>query len=273
VFFPNLGPEIFVAFHGSELIFKEVTSYSIPLVEEWDDMARIRYDESNPYFRKIEEMTRLALEKCAGRFLVGYTDIHGGVDSAAAWRDPQQLCIDLISAPENAKKLIALAAENFQRVFDHFDAMLKSRGQLSVTWMGIPSFGKMHIPSCDFAAMISTRHFDEFCLPLLVEEVKPMTHNVYHMDGKGVAKNLERILAVPEINAIQWVQGMGKDAPILQWIPLIRRIQAAGKSVLIDLQLSELEEFIENVAPQGIMLCITADESIQPDIVKRVEKW
>ena len=26
VFWPNLGPEIFVAFHGSELIFKDVTS-------------------------------------------------------------------------------------------------------------------------------------------------------------------------------------------------------------------------------------------------------
>ena len=62
------------------------------------------------YFRKIEEMTQLALEKCNGRFLVGYTDLHGGVDCAAAWRDPQQLCMDLICSPEEVKKLIALAA-------------------------------------------------------------------------------------------------------------------------------------------------------------------
>jgi hypothetical protein len=151
--------------------------------------------------------------------------------------------------------------------------MLKSRGQLSVTWMGVPSYGKMHIPSCDFAAMISKRHFEEFCLPVLVDEVKPMTHNVFHLDGKGVAKHLDYVLAVPEINAIQWVQGMGDDAPIMQWLPLIKRIQAAGKSVMVDLQLAELEEFIENADRKGLMLCIAADEAIQPDVIKRVEKW
>jgi hypothetical protein len=272
VFWPNLGPEVFVAFHGSELIFKEVTSYSIPLVQEWDDMALIRFNRENPYFRKIEEMTRIALERCRGQFLVGYTDLHGGVDCAAAWRDPQRFCLDLIDSPENAKKLISLGMEHFQSVYDHFDAMLKAGGQPSVTWMGVPSFGKMHIPSCDFAAMVSRRHFDEFCLPLLLAEVKPMSHNVFHLDGKGVAKHLDAILAVPEINAVQWVQGMGPDTPILQWLPLIRRIQAAGKSVMVDLQLSELVEFLENVDPKGIMLCIAADEGLQPDVIKTVER-
>ena len=139
--------------------------------------------------------------------------------------------------------------------------------------MGIPSYGKMHIPSCDFAAMISTRHFEEFCLPVLVNEVKPMTHNVFHVDGRGVAKHLDRILAVPEINAIQWVQGMGADTPIMQWLPLIDRIRAAGKSVVVDLQLTELDEFIESTNPEGLLLCIAADEGIQPDVIKRVEKW
>lgn len=273
VFWPNLGPEIFVAFHGSELTFKEVTSYSVPLVNTWDDMAKIHFDMENPYFRKIEEMTQVALEKCHGWFLVGYTDMHGGVDCAAAWRDPQQLCMDLICSPEEVKKLIALGTENFRRVFDHFDTILKAHRQPSVTWMSIPSFGKMHIPSCDFAAMISTRHFEEFCLPVLIKEVVPMTHNVFHVDGRGVAKHLDQILGTPEINAIQWVQGMGVDTPIMQWLPLINRIRAAGKSVMVDLQLAELDEFIENTNPEGLLLCIAADEEVQPAVVKRVEKW
>lgn len=273
VFWPNLGPEIFVAFHGSELIFKDVTSYSVPLVNEWDDMANIRLDPTNEYFRKIEEMTRLSLEKCAGQFLVGYTDLHGGVDCAAAWRDPQRLCTDMIASPENVKTLIGLAAENFQAVYDHFDDMLKAHGHLSVTWMGIPSRGKMHIPSCDFAAMISPQHFAEFCLPVLLAEVQPMTHNVFHLDGKGVARHLDHILAVPQIHAIQWVQGMGMDKPIMQWLPLIESIRSAGKSVMIDLELCELEEFIANTDPEGLLLCLAVEEGMQPEVVKRVQKW
>ncbi len=42
-------------------------------------------------------------------------------------------------------------------------------------------------------------------------------------------------------------------------------------SGVVDLQLDELEEFIENIDPEGILLCITADPDIQPDIMKRVE--
>jgi len=273
VFCPNLGPEVYTAFHGSELEYMEVTSYSVPFIQNPEDIDRIQFDKNNPYFRKIEEMTLLALEKCEGRYLVGYTDLHPGMDCVAAWIDPQQLCIEMLVNPDMVRKLIRLANLHFQEVFDYFDNMLKSHNQLSVTWMSIPSYGKMHIPSSDFSAMISTELYLEFVHPITVSEVKPMTHNVYHVDGKGVARHIDHILDIKEINAIQWVQGMGYDTPIMQWVPFIKKIQAAGKSLVLDIQVSELEDFIAAVEPEGIMLCISADEAVQPDIIKRIEKW
>ncbi|MCX6872415.1 MAG: hypothetical protein NTW21_01185 [Verrucomicrobia bacterium] len=59
----------------------------------------------------------------------------------------------------------------------------------------------------------------------------------------------------------------------MQWLPVIRKIQAAGKGVIVDLQLHELEPFIAEMKPQGLYLCIAADEKDQPDILKRLEKW
>jgi len=273
VFCPNLGPEVYTAFYGADLEYKEVTSYAIPIVQEWSQLDAIKLDFNNPYFRKIEEMTFAALERCHGKYMVGYTDFHPGLDCAAAFRDPQQFCIDLILNPDEVKKIIEISTRDFHLIFDHFDSILKSRNQPSVAWMGIPSFGKMHIPSCDMATMISPDHFEEFVLPYLLKEVKPMTHNVFHLDGKGVANHVDHILAMPEINAIQWVQGVGNDMPIMQWVPFIKKIQAAGKSVVIDLQVSELESFINEMDPRGLFLCIAADEEIQPAIMKRVEKW
>ncbi len=273
IFWPNLGPEVYAGFYGAQLEYMEVTSYSVPFVSEWDQMYHLKLDTNNEYFKKLEEMTSIAFQACNGKFMVGYTDLHGGTDIAAAFRDPQQFCMDILLNPQEAKELIAISARDFQFVYDHFDAMLKAHNQLSVTWMGIPSFGKLHIPSCDFSAMISPRHFEEFCYQTIVNEVKSMTHNIFHIDGKGVARNLELLLDIDEIQAYQWVQGMGLDMPILQWVPLIKRIQDAGKSVVIDLQLSELEDFIASVDKKGIFLCIAADEELQPDIVKRVEKW
>jgi hypothetical protein len=100
-----------------------------------------------------------------------------------------------------------------------------------------------------------------------------MTHNIFHVDGKGMLRHLDHILSIPQIQAIQWVQGVGDDLPILQWLPVIKRIQAAGKGVVVDLQLGELEPFITATNPEGLYLCIAAEENIQPDILKRLEKW
>ena len=273
VFWPNLGPNVYAAFHGGELDYGEVTSWIRHSVHDWDDLQRLKFSPDNEYFRGIDELTRVALEKCAGRFMVGYTDLHGSVDCVADWRDPQQLCLDIVDDPEKVHAMIRLANESFFPVFDHYDDVLKAHGQLSVTWMGIPSRGKMHIPSCDFTALTSTETFCQFYLPCVQNEVRRMTHNIFHVDGKGMLPHLDHILSIPQIHAIQWVQGVGDDLPILQWLPVIKKIQAAGKGVLVDLQLSELEPFIAAIKPGGLYLCISADENIQPDILKRVEKW
>ena len=273
VFSPNLGPNVYAAFHGAELDYGEVTSWIRHCVHEPADVKRLQFSRDNVYFQKIEELTRVALQKCAGKFMVGYTDLHGSLDCAADWRDPQQLCLDIADCPELVHELVRVADQSFLPVFDHYDEVLKAQGQMSVTWMGIPTRGKMHIPSCDFTYLVSTAVFDKFYLPSLRAEVKHTTHNVFHVDGRGVLRHLERILALPEIQAIQWVQGVGDDAPIMQWLPVIRRIQSAGKGVIVDLQLDELEPFIAATRPEGLYLCLAAEERAQPDILKRLEKW
>jgi hypothetical protein len=273
VFWPNLGPEVYAAFYGAELEYGDVTSWSIPAVRDWDDMARLKLDMQNDYFRKLDEMTRIALERCPGQFMVGYTDLHPGVDCAAAWRDPQQFCIDLIENPDRAAALIEIAIADFETIYDHFDDMLKAQRQLSVSWMGIPSFGRMHIPSCDFSTLISPQMFEQFCLPVLRREVKTMTHNVFHIDGRGVARHRDTIFSVPEVHAIQWVQGVGDDLPIMQWVPLIKEIQAR-KPVIVDLNKRELDDFMAAVRPEGIFLWVASDDDEEERaLLKRVEKW
>jgi hypothetical protein len=274
VFFPNLGPDVYAAFYGARLIFGEVTSWSIPLVKDWEQVDDLHFDPQNIYFKKLEQLTQYALERCPGKFLVGYSDLHPGLDCVAAWRDPQQLCYDLVDSPEQVKRLAEKAVADFEWIYQHFDRMLKSAGQLSASWMGIPSFGRMHIPSCDFSAMISQEHFQEFGLPLLKREVLTMDHNIFHVDGKGVARHLETILSVPGVHAIQWVQGVGDDYPILQWRPLIRDLQSRNMPVIVDLSPSELDEFTSSMDPHGIFLWVaTTSEEEELEILKRIERW
>ena len=273
IFWPNLGPEIYAALYGAQLEYGEITSWSIPCVQEWDDVARLKLDLQNDYAKTLTELTQCALERCVGKFMVGYTDLHPGIDCVAAWRDPEKLCIDMIEAPEKVTELAQIAIADFEAVYDHFDSMLKAHNQLSASWLGVPSFGRMHIPSCDFSSLISPRMFERFCLPILQREVQSMTHNVFHVDGRGVAAHLDAILSVPEVHAIQWVQGVGDDQPIMQWVPLIKQIQARVP-LIVDLHASELDDFMAAVRPEGIFLWVGAnDEAEQRELLKRVTKW
>jgi hypothetical protein len=274
IFWPNLGPNVYAAFYGCNLEYGEVTSWIQHPVHEPDDVEKLKFNRNNEYFVQIEKMTKLAIEDCAGKYMVGYTDLHPGMDCVADWRGQEQLCMDFYDHPELVERLVNLAQQNFEEIYNHFDAMLKERYQLSVSWLGIPSFGKMHIPSCDFSALISTPLFKQYCLPILLQEVKIMTHNIFHLDGKGVARHIDLILDVPEINAIQWTHGVGADQPIMQWITFIKKLQRSGKSVVVDLTPEELEEFIDVMEPKGLYLFIASDNEDQDrEILKRVTHW
>jgi len=273
VFWPNLGPEIYAAFYGCDLEFQDVTSYAKPIVHDWDDMATLRLDTENPYLKKIDEITRVAIERAPGQFLIGYTDLHPGIDCAAAWRDPQSLCIDMAMEPDDVMILVDLAYRDFVRIFKHFVAPLMAHQGISAGWMCIPCQGQLHLPAADFASLVSPQMFDEFILPSLAQQMEHADRNIFHMDGRGVAKNIDRILELPRLDAIQWAQGIGSDRPILQWVPLIKKIQAAGKSVIVDIAPDELEDFIGSVRPEGIYLWIAADPGTEEAIIRRTESW
>ena len=100
-----------------------------------------------------------------------------------------------------------------------------------------------------------------------------MDRCVYHVDGKGVARHLDVILAQPEIQAIQWVQGLGVDWPILQWIPLLKRVLAAGKSILVDVPMEELDEFMSQMPREGVFLCLGVKDGEEAETLKRVQRW
>jgi uroporphyrinogen-III decarboxylase len=275
VYMPNLGPNIYAAVHGTDMEFGETTSWCEPIINSKEDISKLKFSRQNKYYQQILKMTNLALEMADNRFWVGYTDLHPGMDCAAAWRGSENLCFDMVMDPEMVKLLLKKSTEHFLDFYDEFDTLLKKNAQPSVTWMNIPvENGRMHIPSNDFSFMISPEMFDEYALPILQEEVKTMSHNVFHVDGKGVANHINSILSVPEVRAIQWVQGMADDYPIMQHIPFIKHVQSKGASIIVDLDKSDLEQFMDTVSPRGIFLWIaTENEEEENAILKKLLKW
>jgi len=52
---------------------------------------------------------------------------------------------------------------------------------------------------------------------------------------------------------VQWVYGAGNE-PATRWVPLMRRIQAAGRSVWISAEPREVPVLLEYLRPEGLMI-------------------
>jgi len=271
---PNLGPSVYSAFFGGELEYDEATSWAIPFINSPKDLDRLSFDRNNKYYKKILEMTNIAFQMCAGKCYVGYTDIHPNLDCVAGWRNTQDLCMDLYDDPMFVKDAVHKATSSFFDIFKTFNDLILSKNNPSLSWLGTPFKDTMHIPCCDFAAMISSEQFEEFALPSLLEEVNVTKNNIFHIDGIGVAKHLDSILSLPNTKAVQWVQGDGETKPIMQWLPLLKRIREAKKSIMVYLEPNEVDGFIEAIPPNGIMLNIATNNVDEKRcILNKLEKW
>ncbi len=276
VAYPNLGPEVFSAFYGCPLEFGETTSWSEPILDDWrpETLAQLQLDEDNVYYRKILELMDALIEAGRDTFIVGYTDLHPGGDAIAAFRDPQQLCLDMIDHRAEVKALCERVTDDFLRVYDLYHARLQAAEMPSTTWLKATCSGKYHVPSNDFSCMISDQMFEEVFLPEIIRECQHMDRCIYHLDGPEALRYLDTLLAISEIHAIQWVPGAGRD-DWRDWIDVYRRIQAAGKAFCLYPPVEELDDLFEVLRPEGAWLIVSGveDEDMAHAALQKITRW
>jgi hypothetical protein len=274
VFWPNLGPNVFAGMLGCTIEFGDVTSWAHPFITSPTDIDKIELDKNSEYYLKLMELTRYAIERCEHKFMVGYTDMHPGLDCVDAMYGTTEVCLGIYDDPEAVKAMATMTFAPFKEAMDDFHGLLKAARQLSVTWLNIPSYESMHIPSCDLGAMLSQEAFNEFALPSIDKEIGEFRHNIFHVDGPGVATHINALLELDRIQAYQWVQGVGNDRPIARSLDFIRKIQYSKKSVVVDIQTDELDMFMSEMKPAGIYLCINeSDEEVQQEILVKLLHW
>lgn len=275
VYMPNLGPEILTACYGAELNFTEDTSWSEPILHDWADIPKLKIDPANEYLNNILAMTRRALEVGRGKFIVGLTDIHPGGDLAASFRDPQQLCVDLVMEPERVKELLAQIYNAFFEFYEMNERVIRAAGQTIISsWLSLfVENQRYYIPSNDFSIMVSTEMFKEFFVDELIAEIEWLDRSIYHLDGPGALRHLDLLLDIKKLDAIQYVYGDGAK-PASRWMDVYKRIQDAGKKMHISVESWEVDLFMQNLNPEGVMMQTSVDSVEEADaLVKKIAKW
>jgi hypothetical protein len=198
-------------------------------------------------------MTAEAARRSHGDFIVGITDLHTGGDALSAMRGRQELCTDLFDHPDAIKGIMDRLREDAYYVYDRLYELAHSAEWGCSTWLPAWAPDKYIVLQCDFIIMISPKMFEEFFLPDIQQQAKRFDHSVFHLDGYGATRHLDDLLAIPELNAIQWVPGDGAE-PMPYWIPLLKRIQAGKKSIHISTRPEDVEILLENLNPEGLMI-------------------
>ncbi len=274
-FWPNLGPEVLTACMGAELEFGESTTWSVPKLHNWDGIPELKINPDNIYTRTLLDLLRMATQKGKGKYVVGLTDIHPGADLAASFRDPRQLNFDLKDAPEQVHALTKQLLPTFFDFYELQRQILLEAGQtLTTSWLPLfDTKGRYYIPSCDFSIMISNKMFREFFLPEILAEIEWLDRSIYHLDGPGALWHLDTLLEIKKLDAIQFVYGDGA-APASGWIEVYQKIQNAGKKIHVSITPDELDFFMNNLNPEGVMLSMSAGSIEEADaILMKISSW
>jgi len=115
--------------------------------------------------------------------------------------------------------------------------------------------------------------YEEFVLPELEEFTGWLDYSIYHLDGQEQIKHLDHILSVKNLNAIQWTPVAGQPFTS-KFIPVLQRIQAAGKNLILFPQPFEVEELLSNLSSKGLILNLGMSNREEAEqLVRNVAKW
>ena len=275
LFRPNLGPDAFAAFFGAPLMFVDRhTSWVPPVIEDWEAWRELRIADDNPWWQLQLELVRRGQAEGGGKWLTGIPDTHANADALAALRGRNHLCLDLYDHAAKVRRAIEQMVSEVLRVYDVYFGMVEAeRLGSSSCWLPAWCPGRANVVQCDYLALISPQMAESFFMEGIVAEIKAFDRSVFHLDGPDAVRHLDALLAIPELDAIQWVPGAGA-LPMTRWIPLLQRIQAAGKSLHLSVWPHEVRTLVEALRPEGLMLSTRAgSESEVQDLLEKVLGW
>ena len=228
----DLCPDQYAAFYGAEIEGRagEYTTWvKEPVAEELCDLD-LKFDRNNEFFKMVEKSVRTAAEIADGNFIVHVPDYHSNLDTLSALLSPQNLCYELMDNPEILEEKLNQINNDFDKIYNIFyeAGNMKQTGTLS--WLNAYCEDKMSVIQCDFSCMMSPEQVRKFVIPSIEKELESIDRSVYHYDGKMALGHFDDIMAIKRLDCIQWTPGAGQK-PTYEWMELLKKIQAGGKSV------------------------------------------
>jgi hypothetical protein len=250
----------------------EQTTWHAPIVDRWEGRAPFAFDPSGRLWGACVRLLEKAVAQSDG-YYVGGPDLNGPTEILGLLRGNERLAFDFHDHPrEIAPALVEITAA-WHRYWRECTAITRRAGGYFF-WMGFWSEKPAVDLQSDFSCMISADAFRAHFLPSLEEQTRLVERTIYHLDGPGAVRHLDALLELPRLSGIQWIQGAA-GGPIRRWLPLLRRIQDAGKLVSCFCKPPDLDAVMGDLRPEGVHLivedCASPDEA--QEVIRRIARW
>ncbi len=138
--------------------------------------------------------------------------------------------------PSYVKEKLEEIDGSYMTYYNEFYKAVEKDGYSSYVVFQIIGKGKVSKVQCDFSAMLSPAHYDEFVAPYMVKHLKNFDKAIYHLDGKDAIRHVDTIMSYKDLNALQWTPGVGQpDCANEIWYPLFDKVREAGKGICINI--------------------------------------
>ena len=258
---------------GGRAHFRPETVWMDPILGSDDDLSAFRFDWSNQWWAELQQLSRRLAEASRGKYLLGLAAYMTPGDALFFYLGPHQLCLDFLERPEQLRALYRHVICVWKEMCVKQWQIIGAAEQGYTSWLNVWSPTPYSPLQADFTCLISKKLFDEFVAPEVHELSSWLDHSLYHLDGPGALQHLETLLSLPRLGGIQWVPGAGQPGA-MHWIPLLKRVQAAGKLLHISLAPNEVETALTELRPEGLFIqtgCGSEEEA--NDLLRNARRW
>ena len=244
-----------------------------PMEGQWENRKRFDFDTNHPLWQKTKKLLETASQKAVGKYIPAIPDLNGPGEILSLLREHTKTCFDIIENPQSIKQAMREINdawfECWQACHDIIQPSTGSYTNVFTIWSEKP----LTDLQCDFSCLISPEDFNELFLPFIEEQTERIDRSIYHLDGPDAIKHVDSLLALPKLDGIQWIPGAGSPK-MTDWMPLLHKIQNAGKKLVLLCEKTEVEQLVKELKPEGVLLettCGSADEAEQ--LLSNVKKW
>lgn len=224
-------------------------------LESLRDFPAIDLSANNPWLAKLLDFTSRLVDFAEGSFPVALPLLRGPSDLLAALRGSQRFLLDLYDDPDEIARTANILADVWINITKQVTRLIPPfHGGYCNGNRQVWAPGTCIETQEDAAGMASPKFFRRFFLAGTKKIVSSFDHGWIHVHS-SYAHNLDELLSVDEIAAIEFTIDTPPGPAPDELIPVIQKIQQ-HKPVIVHgrLDLDEMKILVNNLSPRG--LCI-----------------